>query len=270
MKDKLILITGATDGIGRSTAARLAEKGYKLLIHGRNSEKLKSTKEEIINKTNNSNIDTINIDLSSLEDVGLKAKEIKEKYPEIYCLINNAGTFQKEKNLTKEGYEFTFTINHLAPFLLTNILLDNLKKGSPSRIINVSSIAHRNGKINFDNLNAEESFTPYGTYALSKLANILFTNELAKRVKDFNIIANSLHPGVIDTKLLRTGFNVSGASIEEGSENSVYLASSNEVKDITGKYFVKLTPASIDSKWNDPKLLKDFWEKSEEMVRSYL
>ncbi len=270
MKDKFILITGATDGIGRSTAERLAQKGYSIILHGRNQDKLVHAQDEISQKTKNPNIHTIRADLSSLEDVSKQFQEAKTKFPSIYCLINNAGTYQKEKNITKEGFELTFVINHLAPFLLTQILLENIKNGAPSRIINVSSIAHRNGRIEMDNLNAEKSFSAYGTYALSKLANIVFSNELAKRLDPQETTVNSLHPGVIDTKLLRTGFNMTGGAIEEGSENSVFLATSDTVKNTTGKYFVKLDPSSTNPSANDPNLQLEFWNKSMELIKPFL
>jgi NAD(P)-dependent dehydrogenase (short-subunit alcohol dehydrogenase family) len=270
MKDKFILITGATDGIGRSTAERLAQKGYSIILHGRNPDKLHIAQKEISKTTNNSNIHTIKADLSSLEDVSKQFQDAKNRFPTLYCLINNAGTYQKEKIITKEGFELTFVINHLSHFLLTQILLDNLKKGSPSRIINVSSIAHRNGKIEWDNLNAEKSFSPYGTYAFTKLANILFSNELANRLNPEETTVNSLHPGVITTKLLRIGFNMTGDTVESGSENSVYLASSDSVQNITGKYFVKLDPSPTNPSANDPNLQLEFWNKSMELIKSYL
>ena len=263
---KRVLITGATDGIGKQTAIELASKNYEIIIHGRNEEKCAEAKNEIIKKTGNKNIEFVCADFSSLNDVRNMAEDIIKKYDRLDVLINNAGVYMNKKVLTNDGFETTFAVNHLAPFLLTNLLLDLIKKSQPARIINVSSIAHTRASVDFENLNAEKGFDAYGAYALSKLANVLFTNKLVEILSDENITVNSLHPGVITTKLLRTGFNVTGASLETGAATSVYLADSNEVEKITGKYFVNKKieePAELSK---DSKLVNKFWEISQKII----
>jgi NAD(P)-dependent dehydrogenase (short-subunit alcohol dehydrogenase family) len=266
MKDKIILITGASDGIGKQTAIELAGKRATVILHGKNNERLLKTQEEISKLTSNNNISIINADLSSLEQVRKAAEEIKSKFNRIDVLINNAGVYMKTRLLTEDGFETTFAVNHLAHFLLTNLLLELLKQSASSRIINVSSIAHTRAKLDFENLNSEKSFDAYNTYAVSKLANVLFTYKLADKLKKANIIVNAIHPGVISTKLLRAGFNINGASLKEGASTSVYLASSNEVENITGKYFVKMeeTPSSEDS-YNE-EYQEKMWDVSSQMV----
>jgi NAD(P)-dependent dehydrogenase (short-subunit alcohol dehydrogenase family) len=153
-------------------------------------------------------------------------------------LINNAGVFMKNRVLSEDGFEMTFAVNHLAHFLLTGLLLPQLKKSSAARIITVSSAAHSNAALDFENLNAERRFDAHGAYALSNLANVLFSKELAVRLEGSGITSNALHPGVISTKMLRKAFGMSGAGVKEGAATSVYLASSPAVEGVTGKYFV--------------------------------
>jgi NAD(P)-dependent dehydrogenase (short-subunit alcohol dehydrogenase family) len=266
MKDKIVLITGASDGIGKQTAIDLAGKRATVILHGRNENRLLKTQEEVSHLTNNKNISTVTADLSSLKQVRKAAKEIKSKLNRLDVLINNAGVYMKTRILTEDGFETTFAVNHLAPFLLTNLLLELLKQSDSSRIINVSSIAHTRAQLDFENLNGEKSFDAYNAYAVSKLANVLFTYKLADQLKNVGISVNALHPGVISTKLLRAGFNIQGASLKEGASTSVYLASSHKVQNITGKYFVKMveTPSSDDS--YNKEYQKKMWDLSSQMV----
>ena len=168
--------------------------------------------------------------------------------------------------LSEDGYEMTFAVNHLAHFLLTNLLLALLKKSAPARIITVSSMVHTSAKPDFQNLNAENHFEPYAAYALSKLGNVLFSNELTEHLKGTSVTSNSLQPGVIGTKMLRTAFNMSGASVKEGAATSVYLATSTDVEGISGKYFVSKHEAPAALMTNDKDLRKRFWEKSKDLV----
>lgn len=266
----MIFITGGTDGIGKAGAVKLATLGYPVAIHGRSKEKLSEAKREIISISGRDNVYTFQADLSNLKEVKQMAEEVNSSIPEIYCLINNAGTFQHEKLLNADGFEMTFTINHLAPFLFTSLVLDKIRQSAPARIINVSSIAHRNAKIDFENMHGEKSYTAYNAYAISKLANILFTNELSRRLEGTGVTVNSLHPGVIETKLLKEGFGVKGGTLEEGCDNSVYLATSDAVAGVTGKYYVKRNISSTTSEANDPKLWKEFWDYSERLLTGYL
>jgi NAD(P)-dependent dehydrogenase (short-subunit alcohol dehydrogenase family) len=264
--NKTILITGSTDGIGKQTALELAESGARILLHGRNQKEVEATVKEISANTHNHNIDFFISDLSSLSQVRELADAIKSKYNSLEILINNAGVFMNDLIITEDGYEMTFTVNHLAPFLLTHLLLDLLKRNPKSRIITVSSIAHQRGKLEFDNLHGEKLFDGYGAYSLSKLANILFTYELADRLAGTGITVNCFHPGVITTKLLRQGFRMTGDSLKEGAETAVYLASSLEVENVSGKYFFKKKPISSSPLTYDTKLRKKFWELSEQLT----
>ncbi len=267
-QNKVIILTGATDGIGREGAFQLSQKGYILGIHGRNKTKLELLKNEIVSKTGNSEVYTFQADFSELNQVKEMAEQIKNKFPKIYCLINNAGTIEKERKVNSLGLELTFVVNHLSHFLLTRELLECLKSEAHARVITVSSVAHRKGKIDFDDLQMEKFYSAYQSYANSKLANILFTFELSKRLEGTNITANCLHPGVIDTKLLREGFpGTKGASTQEGCDNTVYLATSEEVKNITGKYFIRRDPAEVSPIAKDLEIRKRFWEISENLLR---
>ncbi|MGK9369738.1 SDR family oxidoreductase [Melioribacter sp. Ez-97] len=266
MNGKTILITGSTDGIGKQTADELAKRGYNIIIHGRDKKRIETTVEGLKKKYPQVKIDGIQADLSSLRNLVKLSEEIKQSCPRIDVLINNAGVYSQKKVLTGDGYELTFAVNHLAHMLLTYLLSDVIAE--PGRIINVSSIAHQNGKIDWNNLNAEIHYDPYGAYALSKLANIIFTIELAKRLNNKNITVNALHPGVIDTKLLRAGFSIKGDSLEKGAETSVYLADSEEVANITGAYFIDKKQARPSSICHDENLRKKFWDVSAEMIEA--
>jgi retinol dehydrogenase 14 len=263
MKDKIVLITGSTDGIGRQAAVELAALGGTILIHGRNVDRGKSAVEEIQTATGNQKVDLFIADLSSQRQVRRLAAEVSERYHSLHVLINNAGVFMNDRRLTEDGIEMTFAVNHLAPFLLTNLLLDQLKRSAPARVITVSSVAHTRGKLDFENLQAEKSFGGYGAYALSKLANVLFTFELAEQLKGTGVTSNCLHPGVISTKLLRTGFNMPGASTADGAETLIYLAASPEVEGATGKYFQDKNEAPSSPTTLEADVRKKLWKASE-------
>lgn len=266
MQDKIILITGSTDGIGRQAALELAALGSRVIVHGRDASRGKTVVEEIKTATGNQKVDLVTADLSSQKQVRQLAAEVTRRYDHLHVLINNAGVFMNERQVTEDGLETTFAVNHLAPFLLTNLLLDLLKKSAPSRIITVSSVAHTRGRIDFDNLQAEKKFGGYSAYALSKLANVLFTYELAHQLAGSGITAICLHPGVIGTKLLRNGFNISGDSPADGAETLVYLASSPDVERVTGKYFQdKLDTPSSEETYNQ-ELREKLWRISKKLT----
>ena len=266
MTNKIILITGATDGIGKQTAIELAKKNSTLLLHGRNADSLGKIKEEIFHLSGNNKLDFFVADLSSLTQVRSAAAEIKSKYDRLDVLINNAGVYMKSCKLTEDGFETTFAVNHLAHFLLTNLLLELLQQSESSRIINVSSVAHTRARLDFDNLNGEKFFEAYNAYAVSKLVNVLFSYKLAGQLDNTNVSVNALHPGAIGTKLLRAGFGIGGGSVKDGAATSVYLASSHEVENVTGKYFVRMkdTPSSDFS--YDTELQDKLWDISREMT----
>jgi retinol dehydrogenase-14 len=266
MKNPVILITGSTDGIGRQAALELAALGSTVLVHGRDVARGRKVVEEIRTATGNPRVDLFIADFSSQQQVRALAAAIRERYDNLHVLINNAGVFMNERRLTEDGFELTFAVNHLAPFLLTNLLLDLLKKSAPARIVTVSSMVHTRGKIDFDNLQAEKRFGGYDAYALSKLGNILFTYELAERTLGSGITANCLHPGVIGTKLLSSAFNTRGASPADGAETLTYLATSAEVEHVTGKYFQEKRECPSSPATHDGELRKKFWEVSETLT----
>ncbi|MCX6132558.1 MAG: SDR family NAD(P)-dependent oxidoreductase [Ignavibacteriales bacterium] len=262
MKDKTILITGSTDGIGRQAALELAALGATVLVHGRDARRGENVVEEIRSATGNKNVELFIADFSSMANVRQLAAEVKQRHAVLHTLVNNAGVFMNEKRLTAEGFETTFAVNHLAPFLLTNLLLDLLKKSAPARVVTVSSVAHTRGKLDFDNLQAEKSFGGYSSYALSKLANVLFTYGLADALAGTGVTSNCLHPGVIGTKLLRTGFNITGASTADGAETLLYLVTSPEVDGVTGKYFQERQESPSSPVTHDAPLRARLWEIS--------
>ena len=271
MNTKTVLVTGATDGIGRQTAIELARQSAKVLIHGRDKARGAKALDEINRDNCNENLVLYLADFSSFADVKRMADEIKREQSALHVLIHNAGTFSKEKLLTKDGLEMTFAVNHLAPFLLTMLLLDLLKASAPARIVTVSSNAHRNiSEVEFGNLQAERSYDGFDSYGLSKLGNILFTNELAERLEGSRVTANSLHPGVISTKMQRASYNLDGADVVEGARTSVYLATSPEVEGVTGKYFSRMAEKPTSDLAQDKALQKKFWKISEELLAGYL
>jgi retinol dehydrogenase 14 len=269
MKGKVILITGSTDGIGKQTALDLAEKGASIIVHGPDPERTKSAASEIKEATGSNNIDFLVADFSSLEAVRKLSDQLHEKYDRIDVLINNAGVYMSRRELSKDGFEMTFAVNHLSHFLLTHHLLDLIKKSSHGRIINVASMAHAH-EMDFDNLQAEKFFDGYTAYSLSKLSNILFTYELARRLENTGVTVNCLHPGVIRTKLLKVGWGMGGSSLESGSKTSVYLASAPEVEKVSGKYFANCRPAVSSSVSHDRFVQEKFWQLSDSAVISFL
>lgn len=250
------LVTGATDGIGLETARELTKKGLHVIVHGRSREKVERVRKELSGSG-------VVADLASLGEVRSLARDVRDLAPKIHVLINNAGVFMQERALTVDGYETTFAVNHLAPFLLTHLLLDPLEGG---RVVNVSSIAHTRGRVEWDNLQGERRFDGYDAYARSKLANVLFTLELARRVGP-RFTVNALHPGVVGTKLLRAGFGMSGSdSLREGAATSVFLATSPDVSGKTGGYYVRsaLTAPSKDAR--DPEIARRLFDLSAQMT----
>ena len=221
MNDKTVLITGSTDGIGKQTALELAEMGAKVILHGRNKSKAKQVLQEIERKTGNDRLDFFIANLSSLQQIRTMGADIRRKYDRLDVLINNAGVAMNKLELSEDGYEMTFAVNYLAAFALTHLLLDLLTHSAPSRIINVSSMVH-SASLNFDNLVEPGQFDGWEAYCQSKLCNVLFTYELAEKLHDQGVTVNCLHPGVIDTKLLRVNFG-GGSPVTEGSRKLVYL-----------------------------------------------
>ena len=267
MDGRVVLVTGSTDGIGKATALELARRGATVLLHGRNLQKGEAALEDIRRITGSDRLYLYIADFSSLVQVRKLASQVHEEHDRLHLLINNAGTFDPERKITEDGLETTFSVNYLAPFLLTHELLDLLKASAPSRVINVASIAHWNGVMDWDNLQGEKSYEGFDAYALSKLALILFTYALAERLRGTGVTANCLHPGVIKTKLLRAGFgDYPGDTPEKGARTSVYLACSPEVERISGLYFEECKAVSSSPVSYDRKLQERLWRISKELT----
>jgi NAD(P)-dependent dehydrogenase (short-subunit alcohol dehydrogenase family) len=265
MKGKTILVTGSTDGIGKQTALELAGAGNNVIIHGRNPERTKQTTDYLSAKTGNNNVSFFVADFSSFRNIRKLSDEIHSKFGQLDVLINNAGVFMNERELSRDGFEMTFAVNHLAHFLLTSLLMDMLKKSPQGRIINVASLAHAN-ELDFENLQGEKHFDAYTAYSCSKLCNILFTYRLAEKIIGSPITTNCLHPGVISTKLLHAGWGMGGSRLQEGSKTSVYLAISPEMESITGKYFSNSRQTKSSAISYDRDVQKRLWVLSEEMT----
>ncbi len=266
MSNKTILITGATDGIGKQTATELGKQGHTVLVHGRSEAKAEAAVAELQQTTGHKRFIPVAADLADLAQVRTLAEAVTTAHPALDVLINNAGVFMKQKQLNGAGLELTFAVNHLAHFLLTGLLLPRLKEAAHARIVNVSSVAHTRATWDENNLNAERLFDGYAAYALSKLCNVLFTLQLASKLKGSTLTCNTLHPGVITTKLLKTGFGVSGSSLNEGAETSIYLATSETVQKSNGKYFVKKREANMNPIVNDVAVREKLWVRSEQLA----
>ncbi len=272
MKGKICLVTGANSGIGFETAKALARMGARVGLICRTPAKCEDAKSAILQAVPSAELDGFTADLSSQAEIRRVAADIKRTYPKIDVLINNAGIVENTFKRSVDGIEMTFAVNHLAYFLLTNLLLEPIKAAAPSRIINVSSAAHFGARMDFDNLQGEKGYNGWRAYSQSKLANILFTYELARRLAGTGVTVNCLHPGVIGTKLFRnlgiinTLAGIFLASPEKGAETSVYLASSPEVEGVTGKYFDnKRAVPSSSASYNEADA-KRLWQISAELT----
>ncbi len=274
--NKNILITGATSGIGRSAAIELAKKGANIFFIARNKDKARELEKKIYKETKKEAFSII-ADLSSLDEIRNAAECFKLLKIPLNILLNNAGLINNRRKETVDGYEEVFTINHLAYFLLTNLLIEELKQEKNSRIVNVSSGAHAFVKgFNFDDIHSKKSYKPFKVYGYSKLANILFTKKLSKKLKEDNITANCLHPGVVGTAfgqnngiIQRSLFYLAKPfmkSSDKGAETSVYLCSSKDVGGITGEYFYNCKIAKT-TKWARSEEDADrLWNLSKELT----
>ncbi|NVM18634.1 MAG: SDR family oxidoreductase [Candidatus Lokiarchaeota archaeon] len=265
MNEKLILITGSTDGIGYQAAIELVRLGHHVIIHGRNQEKAKQTIQKIEKETKNGNLSYIYADLGSIAQIKTMVSEIYDRFERLDVLINNAGVIRPERTVNKDGLEETFAINYLAPFLLSNLLIELLKKGKSSRIVNVVSRVQSN-QLDFNDLQLEREYTAVKAYAKSKTALILFTYFLAEKLQDKGITVNCLHPGVINTKLLRAAFGMGGASLTEGAKTLVFAATAPKLEDVSGKYFLNNRSSYSKEITYDRKVQKTLWKKTEEIL----
>jgi len=274
LSGRICLVTGATRGIGRATAEALAKMGAQVLLHGRDSASVGAVVREMVR---HGQVAGVVGDLSSLAAVRKLAKEVAAQHPRLDVLVNNAGTGSLHRAPTADGFERQFAVNHLAPFLLTNLLLERLRASPAARVVTVSSMAHRSGKLDFDDLNWERrKYSGLQAYSASKLANILFTTELARRLAGSKVTANCLHPGVVATNIFNTmGFGGRLLSVlfrpfmlspTKGALTSVYLASSPEVANVTGKFFDKCRETPTAPAAQDAEVARRLWEVSERMT----
>ena len=277
IKNKNILITGATSGIGRSTVLALSSMGASVTFIARNKDKAEILLKELNTKSQNKAA-YILADLSSQKEVKSAAKEYLKMNRPLDILINNAGLINLKRRETIDGFEETFAVNHLAYFSLTNLLIDKLKESESARIINISSGAHQFVKrMNFDDIQSEKNYKPFKVYSYSKLANILFTRKLSEILKDDNITVNCLHPGVVatgfasqnDSKVQKFLFKLSKPfmrSSNKGAETSIYLSSSDDVSDVSGKYFYNSKVSKISSGASNEEDTERLWRISMELT----
>ncbi len=277
LKGKTCLVTGATSGIGRVTALALAAQGAELIVVGRNQQKAEDTIRWIRLETGNGSVQYLLADFSDLRQVRELATVFRGRYSRLDVLVNNAGAFFNTRRETPYGIEMTFLVNHLAPLLLTNLLLETLQRSAPARIVNVSSDAHKYDTMNFDDLGFTRGYFGMKAYARSKLANVLFTYELARRLSGSGVTVNAVHPGHVATDIWRTNFPIIGPALkwvmglfaltsEEGADTSIYLASSPDVEGVTGGYFARRERVRSSPLSYDENISQRLWEVSENLI----
>ena len=276
MTGKTVLITGATNGIGLVTAGALAAMGARVFLHGRSAERGQAALDGIKAKTPAAQVEFLKAELTSLAAVRALAEEVQRRAPKLDVLLNNAGAMNASRTVTADGFETTFGVNHLAPFLLTNLLLERIKGSAPARIVTVASEAYRAQRIHFDDLNLERGYSAMTAYGQSKLANILFTRALAKRLQGTRVTANCLHPGVVRTGFGKNNKGFIGAlfkvvgvffiSPEAGAQTSIHLASAPEVDGVSGAYFDNKKIKVPAREGRDDAAAERLWTVSAEMT----
>lgn len=268
---RVVLVTGSTDGIGRATARALAAGGMKVIVHGRSKAKVDLTLAELSAALPGAELEGVAFDVGSLAAVRRGAEQILTRIPELHVLVNNAGIFADERVVSEDGHELTFAVNYLGPFLLTELLAPRLEASAteaPSRVIDVASIAHTRGRIHLDDLALARGWTGYAAYAMSKLALVMHAITLAERRDPKRLVAYSVHPGVVGTKLLRQGFGpVGGASTELGAKSIVRLAGEEEVTAASGSYFSEGTETPPSAAARDATMRRTLWETSQRLAK---
>ena len=279
LNGKVVMVTGATNGIGLVTARELARQGAKVIGVGRDQQRCEQVAEQIKIETRNPDIEFLTADLSIQTQIRQLVAAYQRKYDRLDVLVNNAGGYFQRRMISQDGIEMTFALDHLNYFLLTNLLLEQIKASTPARIVNVSSGAHMGAKINFADLELKHGYYGWNAYAQAKLANVLSTYELDRRLDD-HVTVNALHPGFVASNfalnnggLIRFGMNFvhkfSGAiSPEKGAQTSIYLATSPEVEGISGKYYFEQQPISSSAESYNEETAAKLWEVSEEMTRT--
>lgn len=277
MKGKTCLVTGATSGIGEVAARELARLGARVVVVGRSPERCAATLDRIRSGAGSTALESMVADLSSQAEVRRLADEVRGRLDRLDVLINNAGGMFLKRQESVDGIELTLALNHLSYFLLTRELLPLLQAGAPARIVNVASGAHRGASIDFGDLQGRRKYSGWRAYQQSKLANILFTNELARRLAGTGVTANSLHPGFVRTRffadftgwmglLFKSVAPFGAISPEEGAKTTIYLATSPEVEGVTGRYFAKCRPVQPSRRAQDQEVAARLWQTSEEMT----
>ena len=266
IRGRTVLVTGATDGIGREAARELARRGARVIVHGRDARRTETARRDIGESTGSREVDVVTGDFTSLRQVRVMAGQVGSLTDRLHVLIDNAGVYQARRHLTEDGFETTLQVNFLAPFVLTNLLLGLLLESAPARVIVVSSAVHQRAALDMGDLQGERRYDGYTAYGVSKLADLFLTYELAERLRGTGVTANALHPGAVATKLLHAGFRPSGGlSPREGARTAVYLAAAPEVQGVTGGYFVDERPSSSSPASYDRELRRRFWELGERL-----
>jgi NAD(P)-dependent dehydrogenase (short-subunit alcohol dehydrogenase family) len=268
---RVVLVTGSTDGIGRATARALAAAGMHVIVHGRTKPRVDAALAALREQLPGAELDGVSFDLGTVAGVRRGAEQILARAPALHVLINNAGIFAGERVVTEDGIELTFAVNHIGPFLLTELLAPRLEDSAasqPSRVINMASVAHTRGRIHLDDLTLANGWTGYAAYAMSKLANVMHAISLAERHAPERLVAYSLHPGVISTKLLRQGFGpIAGAAPEAGAKTSVRLASEDAPSAPSGSYFSDGAQSQPAATARDAALRKALWTASAQLAK---
>jgi NAD(P)-dependent dehydrogenase (short-subunit alcohol dehydrogenase family) len=283
MAGKVVVITGGNTGIGKEAAVALAGRGARVVITSRNEERGRSARQEIAKRSGNDSVDVMPLDLASFRSIRSFAADALDRFDHLDVLVNNAGLILYRRAETQEGFEETFGVNHLGHFLLTDLLLERLRASAPSRVVVVSSGAHKGARrgLNFDDLQAERKYKWAKAYSKSKLANIYFTRELARRLDGTGVTVNALHPGFVRSEFGRGG-DLGGIygwgikyvaspfaiSPEKGARTTIYLASSPDVESVSGGYFYKSKPATPSAVAQDDEAASRLWDASEKLVAS--
>ena len=277
MAEKVCLVTGGNSGIGKSVALGLAKMGATVVVVSRNKEKGETAVTDTVEKSGNNNVELIQADMSSQNSIHQLVNEFRARHEKLHLLINNAGVYLTKRSETEDGLESTFAVNHLGPFLLTSLLVDILKASAPSRIVNVTSDAHKGARVNFDDLQGERKFSGWQAYGQSKLAMILYTRGLAKKLEGTGVTVNSAHPGVVRTNfaknnggLVMLGFRFLGMffiSPESAAKRILYVATSPDLEGVTGKYFTKMHEVKSSQESYDDDSARRLWQISEQLTR---
>ena len=276
MTGKTCLVTGATSGIGRVTALELAHMGANVVLAGRDQARCAAAAIDIREESNNPFVEYLVADLSSQVQVRRLAEQFKERHQRLDVLVNNAGAIFLRRRYNTDGIEMTFALNHLSYFLLTNLLLDVLTASAPARVVNVASVAHRNAGLNLADVHDPGRYFGFPAYSRSKLCNLLFTYELARRLDGTGVSANTLHPGLVATRFLAGNgplgrflnflLSIKGISVEDGAKTTVYAASSPLMEGVSGRYLIKKQPVRSSERSYDESLAAGLWELSAKLT----